>query len=97
MISTNEVGPIEIAPPPSTLSLQDIATKIINFLLLLAGIIALFYIIYAGILYITSANKPEQAQKAQSAIINVIIGIIVITLSIVLIRFIEQLTLQIIS
>jgi len=88
---------LNFAPSSGNLSFTDIAARVINFLLLLAGIIALIYIIYIGILYITSANRPEQAQKAQQALINVIIGIVVITLSYILIRLVTQSIIQVVG
>ena len=69
----------------------DFAARIINFLVALAGIIAFIYLIYIGILYITSGSNPDQAKKAQGALINVIIGIIVIVLSFIIVRSVNSL------
>ncbi len=69
----------------------DIAAKIINFLVALAGILAFIYLVYIGILYITSGNNPDQAKKAQVALINVIIGIIIIVLSYLIVRSVNSL------
>ena len=88
---------ISLAIPSGIPTIQGVATQVINFLLAISGIIALIFLIYAGILYITAGNRPEQAQKAQTAVINVIIGIIVITLSYFLIRLAAQLALQLVK
>lgn len=40
--------------------------------------LASVYLIYSGILYITSAGSPEQTKTARNGIINAIIGIVVI-------------------
>ena len=71
---------------PETLTLEELFASIANLLVFVAGILAFFYLVYVGILYITAANNPDQAKKAQQGLINVIIGIIVITLSYAIVR-----------
>lgn len=51
-----------------------------NFLVIVAGAVIL-YIIYGGILYITSGGSPEKAKKGRQIIINTMIGLIVILTS----------------
>ncbi len=63
------------------LSVEDLATRIIDILLLAAGIAAVIYLIYSGILYITAAGNPDAAKKGQQGIINAIIGIVIIVLA----------------
>ncbi|MFA5926976.1 MAG: hypothetical protein WCT32_01385 [Patescibacteria group bacterium] len=78
---------IEIIKPSSgEITLADLAARVINILLILVGVLAFIYLIYAGILYITSATNPDQAQKAQKAVINVIVGIIVVALAYTIVR-----------
>lgn len=67
------------------LTLGSFAARVIVILLYIAGILALIFLIYAGILYITSGGNPDQAKRGQQATIYVIIGIIVIVLSLVII------------
>lgn len=62
-------------------SLTDLIFKVIQFLLLLAGIIAVLMLIIGGFWYLTSAGNEEQAEKGRKAIINAIIGLVVIILS----------------
>ena len=98
MLSSNDFkNLIDLAQPQGNVSIENLAVQVINLLLLLAGIIALIFLIYTGILYITSGNRPEQAQKAQASIINIIIGILIITISYVFIRFTSQLLVQVIK
>lgn len=47
----------------------------------IAGALAFIYLLYSGILYITANGNPDQAKKAQSGIINAIIGIVIIVLA----------------
>lgn len=64
-----------------TTGLTNIADKIITWASLVAGILAVLYLIYSGILYITAGGNPDSAKKGQQGIINAIIGIIIITLA----------------
>lgn len=57
---------------------QAAASKVIEIILLIAGVLAVIYLIYSGILYITAAGNPDSAKKGQQGIINAIIGIVII-------------------
>jgi bacteriorhodopsin len=98
MITANQFSNlIRIAEVGPNFTLQDLAAKIANIFLLLAGFIAFVYLIYAGILYITAGGNADQAQRAQRAFINVIIGIVIITLSYVVIRVAGNFAARIVS
>jgi threonine/homoserine/homoserine lactone efflux protein len=63
------------------LSLTELANSVVDLLLLVAGIIAVIYLIYSGFLYITAAGNADNAKKGQQGIINAIIGIVIIALA----------------
>lgn len=73
-----------IAPDKAVSSLYD---KSVSIITLLAGGLAVLYLIWAGVQYITSAGNPEKAKAARQAIINAIIGIVIITTAYAIIRF----------
>ncbi|MEK7644386.1 MAG: pilin [Patescibacteria group bacterium] len=63
------------------LTAQDpriVASKIINVVLGLLGIIATVLIFYAGFLWMTSAGEEEKAEKARNIIYGAVIGLIII-------------------
>ncbi len=64
--------------PDTSRGWQDIATQVLNWMLALAGLLAVAYLIYSGILYITAAGNPDQAKKGQQGVINAVIGIVII-------------------
>jgi low affinity Fe/Cu permease len=80
-----------------TLSAEQLVARLANIVASVAGVIAFFYLLYAGILYITSGNNPDQAKRAQIAIVNVIVGIIIIALSYIIIRLIGNFSVRIIQ
>ncbi|MEI6477437.1 MAG: hypothetical protein WCO52_00395 [bacterium] len=68
-------------------SIGTIAGRAINILLLLAGILAVIYLIWSGFQYITSAGNAEKAKVARQGIINAVIGIVVIVAAFFIVRF----------
>lgn len=67
-------------------SISSLVTTVINWMLYVAGIVAFFYLIWAGFTYITANGNPEQAKKGQQGLINAIIGILIISLSFVILQ-----------
>lgn len=65
-----------------------IVAAIIDILLRVAAIIAVFLIIYAGIQYSTSRGEPDQTRKALNTIIYAAIGLIICILAAVIVTFI---------
>ena len=55
-----------------------IISTVLTWFLVLAGAIAVIYLIYGGILYITAGGDAEKATKGRTALINAVIGIIII-------------------
>lgn len=62
-------------------SLMELVTKIINVMLIIAGILVVVYLIYMGILYITANGDATKATAARTGIVNAVIGIVVILIA----------------
>ena len=67
-----------------SISVMEVITNIINFLLLVAGGLAVVYLIYAGIMYIVGGAKGDA--DAKKMIINALTGVVIIVLSYVLVN-----------
>ena len=76
--------------PIEGVGFREIADNIINWVLVLAGVIAVVYLVYGGILYITAGGDAEKATKGRTAVINAIIGIIIILLAIVIVNWVMR-------
>ncbi len=61
---------------------------IVDDLLRLAGLVAVGFVIYAGIKYITSQGSPDETSKAQSTLVNALIGLAVALLAVAFVAFI---------
>lgn len=76
-----------VIEPPTSGDINTIISaiqSIINWMLMIAGILAVAYLIWAGIQYITGGTKGAEAAKTQ--IINAVTGIIIIVLSYVIVN-----------
>lgn len=69
---------------PENMTANNLLTWIINMVLWVAGFVAILYLIYSGILYLTAAGNPDAAKKGQQGVVNAIIGIIIIVLAYVI-------------
>lgn len=66
--------------------------NVIFWLLVLAGITALFFIILSGFKFVTSGGDPKQAEGARKTLTFAVIGLILILTSFAIVRIISQVT-----
>jgi len=89
-----------ILPPPpgglatgfsgSSTTVTSVITRVVQIALALAGLVAILFLIIGGFRYVTAGGNEETAEAAKKTILNAIIGIIVIILSYVILRVIEN-------
>ncbi len=72
-------------------SLADLIKKIVDYFLFFAGMVAVVFIVVGGFWYVTSAGNEEQAEKGRTALINAIIGLIVVIMSFAIVTVISNL------
>lgn len=89
----------DVRPPPRIpfvegITLEQLFVRVVNWILIIAAMIAVLYLIFGGVTYLTAGGDAEKVTKAKTTIINSVIGIIVIALSyaiyIAVIRFVER-------
>ncbi len=78
---TNEQGIPLLTDAPG-----DVINRIVNTFLWVIGILAIIYLIWGGMTYVTAGGDAEKAGKGRIAITNAIIGIIIVALAIVIYR-----------
>lgn len=64
--------------------------RIVNTLLVIAGIIVVIFIIIGGVQYVTSAGDEDKAAQAKNTVMYAVIGAVVIILATVIVRFIIE-------
>ena len=72
----------------STLQLNNFVTSIISLLSWAIGVVAVFMIIVGGFKYITSGGDSTGVTAAKNTILYAIIGLIIVALAQVIVRFI---------
>jgi len=67
---------------------SGIANNALTIILLVSGVIAVFYLIYSGFQYLTAGGNDEKTKSARKGIINAVIGIIIIMAAFFLVRLV---------
>ena len=67
-------GNIQLFDPLGGKSLEDIFRSILDIIMVFAVPIILFFIVWAGFLYVTAGGKQEQVTKASRALLYAVIG-----------------------
>jgi uncharacterized RDD family membrane protein YckC len=75
---------------PTSTNLGTLAGRLVDFALLAAGIIAVAFLIYGGIMYITAGGDTAKAEKGRTAVVNAIIGIVIILLAFVIVTWVGK-------
>ena len=70
------------------LDLQGVVKMVIQFALILAGLMAVIFIIWGGYQYITSSGDAEKATKGRATLINAIIGLVIIFLAYAIVGYV---------
>lgn len=71
-------------------TLSGLITTILNFVLMLAGIIAVVFIIIGGYRYMTAGGNEENAEKGRKALVNAIIGLLIVILAFTIVQVVSN-------
>lgn len=74
----------------SGVSLTDFITRVISWVLYAAGVLVVVYLIYGGILYVTAGGDAEKATKGRTAVINAIIGLVIVLLALAIVSWVTN-------
>ena len=50
---------------------------VFEIVIFIGGLVAVFYVVYGGFLYITSAGEPDKTRNGRTTIINAIVGLFI--------------------
>ena len=87
---SNGTNVISSSSLPIYCTASSLITQVINYLLVMAGSIAILFIMIGGFWYVTSAGNEEQAEKGRKVLINSIIGLVVVILAATIVRIISS-------
>lgn len=80
-----------LTPRQGSLNVVDVIISVVNFLLVIAGALAVLFLIIGGVRYIISAGNSDQIESAKHTIFNAIVGVIVIILAFVILNTVKRL------
>ncbi len=72
----------------SVTTFNDILAKVINIISVIVGVVAVIMIIIGGFRYITSGGSSEKVTAAKNTILYGIIGLVVVALAQIIVRFV---------
>jgi len=87
-LDPNNLGGGLNAPGKGTLGSN--MTTMINYFLGILGLIAVAFLIYAGVLMVTAGGAEEQVTKARKIIMYAVVGIVIILLSYTIVTFVSS-------
>lgn len=61
---------------------------VINAVLVIAGVVAVIFLIVGGYRYITSAGNAESAEAGRTTVLNAIIGLVIIFAAFLIVNFV---------
>jgi len=65
----------------------ELATRVTNLLLGIAGVVSVIFIIIGGIQYASSAGNEQGTTKAKDTITNAVIGLVISVLAFAIVNF----------
>lgn len=71
-------------------ALPLIILAIVEILLRIAGLVAIAFVVYGGVQYVTSQGEPDRVAKSKGTIINALVGLIISTFAIAIVAFVGQ-------
>ncbi len=72
---------------PTLLCIGEVLTRIISALLLFAGATTILIFIWGCIKFITASGDPKGLEQAKNTIVYALIGLVIILLSFVIVKF----------
>ena len=75
-------------PAQASSKLDDTIREVINVLSVAVGLVAIIMIIIGGFRYVTSGGKQESVASAKNTILYAVIGLVIVALAQVIVRFV---------
>ncbi len=72
--SVTNTSPTILPNPIRAASFQDLANDVLGIVSSIGGVVAVFFIIYAGFLFVTAGGNEDKHKKAKAAILYAVIG-----------------------
>jgi hypothetical protein len=64
-----------------------VAIAAVDIALTIAGMVAVFYVIYGGLQYVISQGEPDKTRGAKNTITNALVGLVIASVAIAVVSF----------
>jgi len=81
-------APVGLPTPLAGISLQQLAGRIVNYMLGLAGTIGLVMFVYGGVVWMTASGNQEKIAEAKKTIVWSVIGLVSLFTSYIMVKFV---------
>lgn len=88
VVTTDPTGACAEITQDTTGGFNKVLTKIINIFSVIVGVIAVIMIIVGGFRYIVSGGKQESVTGAKNTILYALIGLIIVAVAQIIVRFV---------
>jgi hypothetical protein len=76
--NVNACPPGKICNPLKARTIQEFLTQLIDVVIAIGSVLAIFFLIYAGFLFVTAQGNEQKLQKAKAAFWWTVVGIAVL-------------------
>ena len=80
-----------------TSGFQEALNKVVNIISIIVGVIAVLMIIFGGFKYITSGGDPTKVTSAKNTILYGLIGLIIVALAQIIVKFVLNQTDEVVT
>lgn len=76
--------------PISADSIAELFASILSVVIIISIPIVVFFLIYAGFLYVTAGGKPEQIKKASQSLLYGVFGAVIILAAVAILEIVKN-------
>lgn len=74
--------------------IAQLILKVINYAIIIIGVLAVLIFVYAGFLYLTAAGDQERIEKAKNTLLYAVVGVVVSVLGFVAVATVQRFIVQ---
>lgn len=81
LFAASAAAEVNFANPTTTNTTEELVSSIVNWLLGITSAVVIIFLVYGGIMYITSSGDENQIEKSKKIINYAIIGLFLVLIS----------------
>lgn len=77
-------------PTDAASKATTLIADVLNFISIVAGVVAVIMIIYGGFRFVTSGGNPESTKSARNTILFALVGLVIVAFAQLIVKFVLQ-------